>query len=123
MRAAKNKSTLKNVLLEGVRPTENKRSKIIADGSDLLWFCNWKKGEKLTKIFNIYIHNCRKFNVNKVVFDEYNKSTKDAAHKERSNKMSQVFEISDGNTCPSDRAEYLTNYINKKSLSIYWQAS
>ena len=36
--------------------------------------------------------------------------------KERSNKMSQVVEISDGNACPSDRAEFLTNYTNKQKF-------
>ena len=41
------------------------------------------------KIFDLYIDKCRKFNINTVVFDGYNKSTKDATHKERSNKMSR----------------------------------
>ena len=58
----------------------------------------------------------QKFNINTVVFDGYNKSMKDATHKERSNKMSQVVEISDGNACPSDRAEFLTNYTNKQKF-------
>ena len=30
--------------------------------------------------------------------------------------MSQVVEISDGNACPSDRAEFLTNYTNKQKF-------
>ena len=30
--------------------------------------------------------------------------------------MSQVVEISDGNACPSDRAEFLTNYTNKQNF-------
>ena len=72
-----------------------------------MWLCNWKKGEKFRKIFDMHIDKCRKFNT--VVFDGYNKSTKDATHKERSNKMSQVVEISDGNARPSDRGEFLTN--------------
>ena len=33
-----------------------------------------------------------------------------------SNKMSQVVEISDGNVCPLDRAEFLTNYTNKQNF-------
>ena len=50
------------------------------------------------------------------MFDRYNKPTKDATHKERSNKMSQVVEISDGNACPSDRAEFLANYTNEQKF-------
>ena len=100
MRTVKNKSTLKNFLLQGVNPTENTESKIVADGDALLWLCNWRKGEKFSKIFDSYIDKCRMFNINTVVFDGYNKSTKDATHKERSNEMSQVVEISDGNPCP-----------------------
>ena len=96
-------------LLEGVKPTENTESKIAADGGALLWLYN-------SKIFGLYIDKCRKFNINIVLFNGYNKLTKDAAHKERSNKMSQVVEISDGNACPSDRAEFLTNYTNKQKF-------
>ena len=104
-------------LLEGVKPTENTESKIAADGGALLWLYNWRKGEKFSKIFGLYIDKCRKFNINIVLFDGYNKLTKDAAHKERSNKMSQVVEISDA--CPSDRAEFLTNYTNnQKSVNL-----
>ena len=42
--------------------------------------------------------------------------TKDATHKERSNKMSQIVEISDENTWPLDEADFLTNYTNKQSF-------
>ena len=103
-------------MLEGVKPTENTESEIVADGSALLWLRNWRKGEKFSKIFDLYIDKCRMFNINTVAFDGYNKSTKDAAHKERSNKMPQVVEISDGNACPSHRAEFLTNYTNKQKF-------
>ena len=54
MRTAKNKSTLKNFLLEGGKPTENSESEIVADGGALLWLCNWEKGEKFSKIFDMY---------------------------------------------------------------------
>ena len=50
------------------------------------------------------------------MFDGYNKSTKDGTRKERSNKMSQVVKISDGNACPLDRAEFLTNNTNKQKF-------
>ena len=82
-------------MLEGVKPTENTESEVVADGGALLWLCNWRKGEKFSKIFDLYIDKCRKFNINTVVFDGYNKLTK-----ERSNKMSWVVETSDGNDCP-----------------------
>ena len=41
-------------------------------------------------------------------------STKDATHKARSCKMSQIFEISDGNACPLEQSDFLTNYTNKQ---------
>ena len=116
MRTAKNKSTLKSFLLEGVKPTENTESETVADGGAVFWLCNWRKGEKFSKIFDLYIDKCREFNINTVVFDGYNKSTKNATHKERSNKMSQVVGTSDGNACPSDRAELLTNYTNTQNF-------
>ena len=115
MRTAKDKSTLKNVLLEVVKPTENTESKIFADGGALFWLCNWRKGEQCSKIFDLNIDKCRKFNINTVVFDglypsnttilnflhlSIYKSTKDATHKKRSNKMCQVVEIRDGNASP-----------------------
>ena len=56
MRTAKDKSTLKNFLLEGVKPTESTESEIVADGGALLWLCNWRKGEKFSKIFDLYIN-------------------------------------------------------------------
>ena len=117
MRTAQNKSNLKIFLVEGVKPSENRESEIAADGGALLWLCNWKKGEKFSKIFDMYIDKCRqKFNINTDVFHGYNKSTKDATHKEGSNKMSEVVEISDGNTFHSDRAKFLTNYTNKQKF-------
>ena len=118
MRAAKNKSTLKTFLLEGVKPTENTESEIVADGGALLWLCNWRKGEKFRKIFDLYIDKCRKFNINTVVFDGYNKLTK-----ERSNKMSWVVETSDGNDCLQIEQRFRQTTLIKKSLSIYWHAS
>ena len=72
MRTGKSKSTVKKILLEEVKPTENTENTIVADGGALLWLCNWKKGEKFSKIFDMYINICRKFNFNIVVFDGYN---------------------------------------------------
>ena len=64
----------------------------------------------------MYIDKCRKFDINTVVFDGCIKSAKDATHKERCNKMSQVVEISDGNDCPSDQAKFLKNCTNKQKF-------
>ena len=67
-------------MLEGVKSTENTENKFIADGGALLLLCNWKKGGKFSKIFDMYINKCSKFNINTVVFDGYNKLTKNATH-------------------------------------------
>ena len=82
-----------------------------ADGGTLLWSCNWTKGETFSKIFAMYKDSCRKFtefNIKTVVFDGYNKSTKDATHKARSSKMFPIVLL--------DRADFLTNYTNKQNL-------
>ena len=105
MRTRKNKSALKYSLLEGVKPIENKDSKIITDECTLLQSCNWTKGEKFCKIFDMYIDRYRKFNLNR-----------DATHKARSNKMSQIVEISNKNAWLLDEADSLTNYTNKQSF-------
>ena len=66
----------------------------------------------------------RKFHIKTVVFDGYNKSAKDATHKVRSKKMSQTVEISDGNVCHLDRADFLTNYTNiNEAFSIQVRTS
>ena len=76
MRTTKNKSALKHFLLEGVKPSENIDSKIIADECALLQLYKWTKGEKFSKIFEMYIDRCEKFNFNTVVFNWYNKLLK-----------------------------------------------
>ena len=55
MRTTKNKSVLKYFHLEEVKPTENTDSGIIVDEGALLQPCNWTKGEKFSKIFEMYI--------------------------------------------------------------------
>ena len=76
MRTTKNKSVLKHFLLEGVKPSENIDSKIIADECPVLQLYKWTKGEKFSKIFEMHIDRCRKFNFNTVVFNWYNKLLK-----------------------------------------------
>ena len=55
MRRTKNKSALKHFPLEGVKPSENADSEIIVDEGALLQSCSWTKGEKFSKIFEMYI--------------------------------------------------------------------
>ena len=88
----------------------------MADGGALLWSCNWSKNEKFRTIFQKYVAKCRFLKINIIVFDGYNKSTKDATHASRSGKSSEVVEICEDNTCPSDRTEFLNNYKNKESF-------
>ena len=59
-----------------VKPTENTDSGIIVDEGALVQPCNWTKGEKFSKIFEMYIDRWKKFNINTVVFNWYNKSLK-----------------------------------------------
>ena len=116
MRAAKNKATLKNHILQPVTPREASGGTVVADGGALLWCCNWKRNEMFSRIFQKYIVKCQYLRINVVVFDRYASSTKDATHKSRSAKVSQVVQIHDDNLCPCDRTEFLSSYVNKKSF-------
>ena len=51
-----------------------------------------------------------------MVFDGYASSTKDATHKSRSAKVSQVVQIHDDNLFPCDWTEFLSSYVNKQSF-------
>ena len=62
----------------------------------------------------MYINKHKRLGASAVVFAGYETSTKDANHNVRSGKMSQVVKIIAENSCPFDRAEYLTNYANKQ---------
>ena len=72
----KKKSALKHFLLEEVKPSENTNSEIVDDEVALLQSCNWTKREKFSNTFKMYIDRCRKFNINTVDFNWYNKSLK-----------------------------------------------
>ena len=61
-----------------------------------------------------YVAKCRFLKINIIVFDGYNKSTKDATRASRSGKSSEVVEIGEDNPCPSDGTEFLNNYKNKE---------
>ena len=80
MKTGKSKSTLKNFLSEGVRPTESSDSKVVEDGGALLWSCNWSKGDTFSKLFQMYINKCKMFGASVVVFDGYETSSKKATH-------------------------------------------
>ena len=114
MKTGKNKSTLKNFLLEGVRPSESTDSKVVVNGRALLRSCSWSKGDTFVKLFHMYINKHKRLGASAVVFAGYETSTKDANHNVRSGKMSQVVKIIAENSCPFDRVEYLTNYANKQ---------
>lgn len=117
MRTAKQKSALKKHLLKNVTPqTPSNRCAVVADGGALLWSTNWSKNEKFSKIFHRYINKVKELSVDTVVFDGYQSSTKDATHRSRSGRQAQVIEIRNDNECPSDRDNFLTNYVNKQEF-------
>ena len=108
MRTGKNKPSLNNFLLEGVRPSERTDSKVVVDEGALLWSCIWSKKDTFSKISQMYIDKCKRFGASAIVFDGYEASTKDATHNVRSGKMSQVVKIIAENSCSFDRVEFLT---------------
>ena len=76
MRAAKNKATLKNHLLQPVTLREASGGTVVADGGALLWCCNWKRNEMSSRIFQKYIVKCQYLRIIVVAFDGYASSTK-----------------------------------------------
>ena len=115
MRTAQ-KSKLKTYILNKAQPTQQPASTKIIDGGALLWCCDWKKNEQFHLIFEKYTSLLKHLDVNIVVFDGYNMSTKDATHQKRSGTVSQTVEIHDQYHCPSERKVFLSNYTNKENL-------
>lgn len=77
--------------------------------------CGLATGQNtFSKIFQMYINKYKRLGVSVVAFDGYKASTKDMTQNVRSGKISQVVKIIAENSCPFDRAEYLTNYANKQ---------
>lgn len=76
--------------------------------------CGLATGQNtFSKIFQMYINKYKRPGVSVVAFDGYKASTKDMTQNVRSGN-SQVVKIIAENSCPFDRAEYLTNYANKQ---------
>nr|XP_047133400.1 uncharacterized protein LOC124811573 isoform X1 [Hydra vulgaris] len=114
MRSAQ-KSTLKTFILNNVSPVKEPVSTKMADGGALLWCCNWKKNELFSEI-NLYINFAQHLQLDTIIFDGYQSSTKDSIHQKRSGKISQTVEINDLNPCPAERSIFLSNYKNKNDF-------
>ena len=107
MRTAQ-KSKLKHILNKA-QPTQRVSTKIIGGGA-LLWCCYWKKNEQFHVIFGKYTSLLKQLEVNIVVFDGYNMSTKDARvrfHKRRKYTT---------NTIAHPKGKSLSNYTNKENF-------
>ena len=59
MRTGKNKPSLNDFLLEGVRPSERTDSKVVVDEGELLWSCIWSKKDTFSKIFRCILTNVK----------------------------------------------------------------
>ena len=110
------KSSLKQFLLKNVNPMETRQTVRIADGGALLWCCDWKKDDTFLSIFESFSKFLINLDIDIIVFDGYNLSTKDYTHLQRSGKMSQRVEIRSDNPCPTDRKTFYQNYKNKESF-------
>ena len=73
----------------------------------MLWCCNWNKNEKFSTIADRYISFCKSLDIDTIVFDGYQSSTKDVTQ------ISQNVIVSNDVSCPADKIEFLSNYSNK----------
>ena len=105
MRTAK-KSKLKQLLMESVNSVEAPQTVGIVDGGALLWCCDWKKDETFEIIFRRFSQFLLHLEIDIIVFDSYNMSTKDSTHQKRGGKKFQTVEIQEGNSCPSNRSTF-----------------
>ena len=115
MRTAK-KSKLKQLLMESVNFVEAPQTVRIVYGSALLWCCDWKKDETFEIIFRRFSQFLLHLEIDIIVFDGYNMSTKDSTHQKWGGKKSQTVEIRKGNSCPSNRSTFFSNYSNKENF-------
>lgn len=118
MRSAQ-KAKLKSFLLENIPTVDKTRTKSIADGGALLWCCDWRRNEPFDAIFKKYVNFLVYLQIDIVVFDGYEISTKDTTHHKRQGKTAHTVEIMEGNPCPADRTTFLSNYKNKSSF-VKW---
>ena len=96
------KSKLKQLLMESVNSVEAPQTVRIVDGGALLWCCDWKKDETFEIIFRRFSQFLLHLEIDIIVFDSYNMSTKDSTHQKRGGKKFQTVEIQEGNSCPSN---------------------
>ena len=82
MRTAK-KSKLKQLLMKSVNFVEAPQTVRIVDGSALLWCCDWKKDETFEIILRRFSQFLLHLEIDIIVFDGYNMSTKDLTHQKR----------------------------------------
>lgn len=71
------KAKLKLFLLENIPTVDKTRTKSIADGGTLLWCCDWRRNEPFDAIFKKYVNFLVYLQIDIVVFDRYEISTKD----------------------------------------------
>ena len=110
------KSKLKQFLMESLNSVEAPQTVRIVDGGALLWCCDWKKDETFEIIFRRFSQFLLHLEIDIIVFDGYNMSTKDSNHQKRGGKKSQTVEIREGNSRPSNRSTFFSNYANRKNF-------
>ena len=110
------KSKLKQLLMESVNSVEAPQTGHIADGGALLWCCDWKKDETFEIIFRRFSQFLLHLEIDIIVFDGYNMSTKDSTHQKRGGKKSQTVQIREGNSCLLNRSTFFSNYANKENF-------
>ena len=79
MRTAK-RSKLKKLLMESVNCVEAPQTVHIVDRGALFWCCDWKKDETFEIIFRRFSQFLLHLEIDIIVFDGYNMSTKDSTH-------------------------------------------
>ena len=109
------KSKLKQLLLESVNSVEAPQTGCIADGG-ALWCCDWKNDETFEMIFRRFSQFLLHLEIDVIVFDGNNMSTKDSTHQKRGGKKSQTVEIREGNSCLLNRSTFFSNYANKENF-------
>ena len=112
------KYKLKEHVLKNVPVSDCDRgvTRTIMDGGAFLWCCNWNKGEKFCDIATKYVEKAKGLDVDVVVFDGYESSTKSQTQSRRARTASTIIEIEDNVQCLTDRAAFISNYTNKANF-------
>ena len=112
MRTAK-KSKLKQLLMENVNSVEAPQTVRIVDGGTLLWLeKGWDIQKNIQDIFSIPLAPWHWHHS----FWWLQHVGKDSTHQKRGGKKSQTVEIRKGNSCPSNRSTFFSNYSNKENF-------